>query len=895
MMRRLSYALLALCFLVACNKEEEQLQAQWDGPVIELDLSCTGPDDPTKAGSNGTEAGENTFHENVISWVDFYFYPDGKTAEQASFHIRKESGKRDRDVFRLELTTNQVNYRIFPVSSNTTEALVFAIANGNKDMLDTLNNTSLDYIKQLVDTTEFVNVDLTRHRQERFMMSGETTITLAGRNQKVVSQGAVDLVRYACKITVSIKTGEKVTVPHATKIDEEGNPIQVVWTPRPKQMKVYLVDGVKNVALNGYPINQGGAPVPKYHNYVDNPMTFWDEGSGTWYFDKSGDFYNTFPMYTYPYHWLTGSGEEGTREPYLKLVLTWDRQPDPENGIDPDQKEFYYKILLPHDRRGEGFAESFVRNNWYHYDVEVGVLGADTDEAEVPLNASAYVVYWQNKDVVVSQANIGNARYLSLEQDTYELHNLDTLVAPYVTSHTIDFEVCSVTRPYFGTLTSGTDDTLGGDVIKCEANAPKELCHVGKKIIYDTDIYSPDSYYLSYSESQRMLLNGGKDWFENGNRVIKMNHPLKNDYTLSTFDYSPYTMFVGLWHHNDSNKEFPQILKVIQYPAVYISAELNSDPILPGSPGGNVDQENNKSAWKSFANNGYVFIDGDRRLRHPLDAQGKETKGEFDFLLSEMNKVGSGSYTEATGRPYLQWIQWRTVNFTGGNRNMYNISVTVLPDDSMVIGDPRTTVIDTLNNGVGEKGYNGVENFGEVSEGVYAFGYEPSFSKGTPMVGGASRKLRYYHPADASERTRNMISPGFRVASKFGGMEYGKADQMSAARKCATYQEDGYPAGRWRLPTMAEISFITSLQAHNTFVILFGKNGVYWSAHGAVQVLQGNIKEVKDKEAMARCVYDSWYWDSIGKDANGQSLSRLPAGDRNRYVLGDMPLPGDEE
>ena len=653
-------------------------------------------------------------------------------------------------------------------------------------------------------------------------------------------------------------------------------------------MKVYLVDGVSNVALNGKPINQGGATSPVYLDYGENPMTFWDEGAKTWYFDKTGDYYNTFPMYTYPYHWTTGSNEDGVREPYLKLVLTWDRLPDPDDPNTQDQKEFYYKILLPHDRRGGDFVDSFVRNNWYHYDVEVGVLGADTDEAEVPLEASAFIVYWQNKDVVVSQANIGNARYLSLEQDTYELHNLDVLEAPYVTSHAVDFEVCSVTRPYFGTKTSGVDGTLGGNVVKCDASKPKKLCEVGKMVVYDTDIYAPDSYYLSYSKSQRETLNDGKDWFENGNRVIKMNHPLHNDYSQAKFDYSPYTMYVGLWHRNDTNKDYPQVLKVVQYPAVYIAAELNSDPILDGVQAGDVNKENNKDAWKYFANNGYVFIDGKRRSRHPLNEQGEEQLGEFDSLLERMQEMWPDKkYTESSARPYLQWIQWRTVNFTGGNRNMYDINVTVLPDNSMVIGDPRTTAVDNLNNGVGELGYGDVENFGELSEGNYGFGYQPSFSKGTPITGGEQRLLRYYHPADASERTRNMISPEFRVASKFGGMEYGSADHMAATRKCATYQEDGYPAGRWRLPTMAEIGFITSLQAHNTFVILFGKT-VYWSAQGAIKVGDNSVTPVGDKTALARCVYDSWYWDHV--DA---AYRRLPAGDRNRFVFGDMPLPGD--
>ena len=139
--RRFSYGLLALLLLAACSRESEEV---WEGPVIELDLSCVDPS--TKMGSNGTEPGENSYHENLIDWVDFYFYPDGVTSAQASYHIRKESGKRGSDVFRLTLTTNQVNYRIFPLSTNTEETLVLALVNVDKTMLDGLSDTSMDAI-----------------------------------------------------------------------------------------------------------------------------------------------------------------------------------------------------------------------------------------------------------------------------------------------------------------------------------------------------------------------------------------------------------------------------------------------------------------------------------------------------------------------------------------------------------------------------------------------------------------------------------------------------------------------------------------------------------------------------------------------------------------------------
>jgi hypothetical protein len=124
-----------------------------------------------------------------------------------------------------------------------------------------------------------------------------------------------------------------------------------------------------------------------------------------------------------------------------------------------------------------------------------------------------------------------------------------------------------------------------------------------------------------------------------------------------------------------------------------------------------------------------------------------------------------------------------------------------------------------------------------------------------------------------------MLAPALMVSSRFGGVEfYDGFTQRSARFKCATYQEDGYPAGRWRLPTKAEIDFIATLTQKSGFVKLFGATGKYWSANGAVQPLAG--VQTTDY-AMVRCVYDIWYWDSYD--------DRLPAGDRDIYVFGDYP------
>ena len=85
-------------------------------------------------------------------------------------------------------------------------------------------------------------------------------------------------------------------------------------------------------------------------------------------------------------------------------------------------------------------------------------------------------------------------------------------------------------------------------------------------------------------------------------------------------------------------------------------------------------------------------------------------------------------------------------------------------------------------------------------------------------------------------------------------------------KRCASYQEDGYPAGRWRLPTEAEFRFIISQVDKGTLPELYIEGYTYWCAHG-LGTPDGNGKinmsYVKTSNGNStRCVYDEWYWGS---------------------------------
>ena len=206
-----------------------------------------------------------------------------------------------------------------------------------------------------------------------------------------------------------------------------------------------------------------------------------------------------------------------------------------------------------------------------------------------------------------------------------------------------------------------------------------------------------------------------------------------------------------------------------------------------------------------------------------------------------------GSSFYAFSSHYLGIVSDRnSVNGSGDNNNQYQytVHVTVL-DGSNSIGDPR------VPEGID------VEDLSECQN------YKP-----------------------ASEDCNDIVAPVFRIASSYGKTMY--ASYEGAMKRCAAYQENGYPAGRWRLPTKAEIEYLITLSSKNKIPTLFGSSaGVgYWAAGGFFYVanesrfIDSNDPDVQESyergdygvlyrtfiynsrtyRVYTRCVYDEWYW-----------------------------------
>ncbi len=308
-------------------------------------------------------------------------------------------------------------------------------------------------------------------------------------------------------------------------------------------------------------------------------------------------------------------------------------------------------------------------------------------------------------------------------------------------------------------------------------------------------VLAPSSGYQPYEET--VSSSEYSITANSDNSAVVFTHNLENDYSAD-YDVTAYTLTFTIRHTDNSN--FTETLTVTQYPALYVVAELNSDCANPSSSNGISANGNNR-------HHGYLYIN---------------------------NKQQTSSS-----------LAWDKVTSNPGNKDPYRyvIRVSSLPvGSSYTIGDPRTAdvSIPTLSSGdwwVG--GSSRSESWATAKD-----------------MDGESRTIKYYYPTDTDgTRVNNMIAPAFRIASSYGATS--SMTYANAKKRCASYQEDGYPAGRWRIPTKAEIEYMVMLANDGKIPVLLSSDSYYWGSNSTAYRPNG---ETTTSNSYIRCVYDEWYW-----------------------------------
>ena len=743
---------------------------------IQLNVRCAGPE--TRGGNNGVMDGENNWNENLISTLDLLYYPEGGTGSDCVMH-RHFSGLNESDgdaTVTTSTTDEMVSGTLVPTSNNSFWVYIIANYPGTivADESD-LSGTSVADLKALSLNCDFSAAS--GHLQSSFVMDGLAQVTGVEKEKRLVAKGSVMLRRVAAKITVQLKIANRVAIPKHREENDVIIDYDELWEPMISGLQMYIENGVRNTTMAGKPVDN-----PIYFSYTGNRMYFTESNA-----QENAQYpYLTDPTYVYPQRWEYASKDSPTKEPTLKLILPWRRLEDEVNHVTATQKQFYYKIIIPDDPRpavqDTTYLRNFVRNNWYHFKMNVAMLGSETDETAVSVEGTYFVVDWQDKDVVVKEAVIGAARFLSMEPNEYVLNNVPDLDMLYTSSHPVALNTTkggsvldiTATRIYFGSLAANA--SYAGGTIKTASAGHAD--------------YESGQKYIEYSAAQRAALNNGEEWLKVDGDYIKFYHELNNNLSAgNSLDTSPYIIRFNVYHADHAEDAiYKQAVKITQNPALYISVE---------------------------SSNKYVFING--------------TGGAANTTTTNVSDSNGNGIGSIPGRS--------SINDSGDNTNshQYTVKVTVLPPDvDYIIGDPRTDGSTAIVSNL--TGLNSTAN---------------------------------YRPA--SQDARNIIAPIIKVASSCG--KTGSLTYQYAQERCAAYQENGYPAGRWCLPTMAEVKYLITLSENSIIPTLFTPDtdmttGAYWCADGVVYPLGlGAVIYLPTAEAESyntknypRCVYDVWYW-----------------------------------
>ncbi|MBR2210329.1 MAG: hypothetical protein IKG84_03305 [Bacteroidales bacterium] len=264
---------------------------------------------------------------------------------------------------------------------------------------------------------------------------------------------------------------------------------------------------------------------------------------------------------------------------------------------------------------------------------------------------------------------------------------------------------------------------------------------------------------------------------------FKFVHALNTDMTSSDYDCTPITFTMTVKHTEGGLSKTIQV-KVVQYPSIYaVEDPSNGYAYVNSYTYGNTSQYNQSGTYRGGRYRSY------------------QNGSRVGYMAYNNNGDELASINQGDG--------------LNSNYSQYVVTVSVLPpgykvagmEEDVVIGDPRGGQL--ANNYLGyATGTNG-QRINTVQEN-----YKP-----------------------ASSTTQNVIAPAIRIASSWGATTYlNNFDR--AEERCAAYQENGYPAGRWRLPTVAEIDFLIRLSTYEHIPALFttDKQDIYQSNRDASSI-----------------------------------------------------------
>lgn len=522
----------------------------------------------------------------------------------------------------------------------------------------------------------------------------------------------------------------------------------------------------------------------------------------------------TAPSYTYPQKWNTGDNGE----PYYKIQMGWQSS---VTGMSP----FYYKIPIPVSATENVFTLN--RNTWYQLTLDVKVLGGTEDEY-ITLDQNYCVADfadWSSPSDAFGTSN-DSAHYFDVPTLTYNHYSSNPLDILFVTEASAAAKITSI--EYYDY--SGT--SVQGDLVSRSPSDDPALTFTYSHPVENRD------YKLTVDEE---------------NKVVTFEHNISNLYVLRTVKIRIYKYVTDEEGNQAIEPNIYRDVTIYQHPPIELKKDAAGNVFVNGYF---ARVENAPAATRSGS-----FTSGGTTYYYSRGGA-NNSWNETNYITGGENGTnGYGSVTDGRG------------NYSGGiSTSFYTTDIKVTAFNSTndhytangetvyyMIGDPRKKASEVYPNVTNWN--NWLHNYlaNNTANGTWT-------NAGNILI------------CSQSEADRNVIAPRFLISSALNAMVSNTTQQVTfanAVKRAATYQEMGYPAGRWRLPTEAEIAFIIARQNDGTLPILYAANSDYWAGSGRLaQTGSAGNTNITFSNASAtttqscRFVYDLWYWGETKQSTN---------------------------
>ena len=833
-----------------------------------------------------TRADETDFSdgEKKMTTVDLFFYPTNGTGEAPvkTHHIDNTTHATTHSV---SLSDSEFE-ALFGFSDKTQDGacVVYAVVNVPEDditkSLAALEKTpataTAEDLKKIKTSTPAFAGTFTGGCLAMFSKDKAGDKITYKASDKTAS-GTVHLQNLAAKIDLLVNFGTNIQGVNPNDSDKG---LQTWNVEKDKNgvptSEVHILNGVKavvmGVVLDGLDTNM--AALEKEEDYysirlndkntrgvkaLDSEDKDYNYNGKTWYATAA-------PYYSYPNTWADNPLEQYRTSLLLKVDWLPNDVPDPN---DDDVLTTYYNVPLALD------DNCLTSNKYYRVKVNINTLGGQNFGEPLEIeNASVEVLDWQSAEL---EADIRELRYLEVSQKqkdrdgtsyTAVYNGNDCLITiPFQSSHKVEIRSVLVEYTSYEKYTSTTGDK-GRDLYVSSPGTAHSITGISPK---------------AFTQSEEQL--NANDWhcayIDNLNHTITVKHNVgvtapdnaanpghyyrdKGNKDINT--YYSYLITIVL-KHEDSDEFFEglETITIMHHPSIYIEGEVNTAINETGwyetAVGGKKNEKWDREArgvfpFATWYHHGFVRVNTETR-------HGDELGGTRGIVKNENNSKSRED----------------------DNPVMYIINVTQLEEGSPYhIRDPRVTQ-DKMASDEGNE-------YGILS-------YKNSWAKAPHYKNGGfdneSAVLESYYPTDKSDipEVAYAISPRFRVASGFG-INPDELTRINAIRRCASYCEAGYPAGRWRLPTIGEIEYVTQLSKRGLIPQLFA--GKDWVCAQDIYTFDDNGNGTRQSgfsNGYVRCVYDDWYWVRSDEGHEGEpdkiADPYTARSDHKIFIWGDKP------